>query len=138
MIRLAAPYGLGLIFSAIAAAMATAQEKPVVPVPSGQKVILHEVLIDDAPGETWVRFRFVAPQIARQGGDITNDVATGDMDHLCDNVALPYLAEYALTPARIVISLSDRQMPFGAASPDATQYFESYRQEDARCILENF
>ena len=136
MIRPASPYALALIFGLTTAA--TAQEKPVVPVPSGQIVILHEVLIDDAPGETWVRFRFVAPQIARQGGDITNDTATTDMDHLCDNVALPYLAEYDLTPVRIVISLSDRQIPFGAASPDTTQFFETYRQEDARCILENF
>lgn len=120
----------------ILSAPAFAQDN--VPVPSGQRVVLNEVLIDDSPGETWLRFRFLAPQIAATGGDIDNDTAAADMDHLCDHLVLPYLTKYALDPSRIVISLSDRDVPFGASAPDATQFFEAYRLENARCIWEGF
>ena len=83
-----------------------------VPVPSGQLVTLSEVLLDEAPGELWVRFRFLAPQIARDGGDVDYELAGHDMDHLCDQLALPYLAHYELDPARVVISLSDRAVDY--------------------------
>jgi len=116
--------------------MALADEP--VTVPSGQGVTLHEVLVDDNPGETWLRFRFVAPGIARNGGTISYDIASTDMDHLCDTVSVPYLAEFGLSPARIVVSLSDRKVPFGSTDPDATQYFEAYRPENGACIWEEF
>jgi len=109
-----------------------------VTVPSGQPVTLTEVLLDDQPGQLWVRFRFVAPQIARNGGAVSFEMASPDMDHLCDSLAVPYLSEQALEPARVVISLSDRAVPFGETEPAATQYFEAYRLENARCIWEEF
>ncbi len=107
-------------------------------VPSGQPVTLSEVLIDEQPGEIWVRFRFIAPEIARDGGAVSYDIAAPDMDHLCETLALPYLQEYALNPTRVVISLSDREVPFGAPTPEATQFFEAYRPETTRCIWEEF
>ena len=124
-----------LLISCLLAGPVLAQQ---VQVPSGQAVTLNEVLIDDQPGEIWVRFRFIAPDIARQGGTVSYDIAAPDMDHLCENLVLPYLQEYALTPARVVISLSDRAVPFGAAAPEATQFFEAYRPETSRCIWEEF
>jgi len=107
-------------------------------VPSGQPVTLGEVLIDDSQGETWVRFRFIAPHIGGATDEVPYEKAATDMDHLCQNLALPYLAEYALDPARVVISLSDRAVPFGTANRDATQYFEAYRPENTTCIWEAF
>ena len=107
-----------------------------VEVPSGQPVTLSEVLLDDGPGEIWLRFRFVAPQISETGGTISYDMAAPDMDHLCQSLALPYMAEYDLTAARIVISLSDRPVEFGESDPAATQFFEAYRPENDRCIWE--
>lgn len=107
-------------------------------VPSGQPLELTEVLVDDSPGETWLRFRLIAPQIARESGAIAPDVAAQDMDHLCEVLAIPYVAEYALNPARVVISLSDRVVEFGAPAPEATQFFEAYRLEDTGCIWEGF
>ena len=118
------------------ASAAPAQQTLVVP--SGQPITLNEVLVDDSPGETWVRFRFVAPEIGTGAGAVSYDTAAPDMDHLCEYLALPYLTEYTLTPARVVISLSDRLVPFGDTNPDATQYFEAYRPENARCIWEAF
>lgn len=123
-------------FCALAAAAADA-----IAVPSGQTVTLAEVLLDDAPGQpgqTWARFRFLAPQIARGTGTVSYETAAPDMDHLCGAIALPYLAEHGLAPARVVISLSDRMVPFGAQDPAATQYFEAYRPEGAACMWEAF
>jgi len=74
-------------------------------VPSGQPVTLGEVLIEEREGETWARFRFIAPQIAKNQSSgqasISYDTAAADMDHLCQNLVLPYLAKYALEPARV-------------------------------------
>jgi predicted secreted protein len=121
---------------------ASSQDNPVVPVPSGQRVVLEDVLVDETPGasqvETWVRFRFVAPRIARQGGDIPFPVAADDMQALCQEFAVPYLAANNLAAARVVVSLSDRQVPFGVPTPEATRYFEAYRLDGDTCIWEQF
>jgi hypothetical protein len=105
-------------------------------VPSGQPMELHEVLVDDMGAETWLRFRFIAPQIARNGGSVDYVKAEPDMAHLCENLALPYITEYALEGQMIVISLADRETEFGEADPDATQFFEAYRPVDNSCIWE--
>ena len=107
-------------------------------VPSGQPITLGEVLVDDRPGATWIRFRFVAPQIGNDAGQINYETSSADIDYLCEALVLPYLAQYDLTPARIVISLSDRPVPFGTSDPDATQFFESYSPDKTACIWEAF
>ena len=106
--------------------------------PSGQSVTLTEILMDENPGALWTRFRFVAPDIARDGGSVSSELAALDMDVLCNDVAAPYLIQEAIDPERVVISLSDRAVEFGAPDPAATQFFETYRLEDARCIWEEF
>lgn len=123
---------------ALAPAASTAAAQQAIPVPSGQPVTLGEVLIDERPDATWVRFRFVAPRIGDGPGEVTYDIAAADMEHLCQYLVLPYLAKYALEPARVVISLSDRPVPFGTSDPQATQYFEAFRPEATRCIWEDF
>ncbi len=115
------------------ASMAIAQN---VEVPSGQPITLVEVLVDDTPGETWVRFRFLAPEIAETGGSVDYETAAADMDHLCGAFALSYMDSYDLEAIRVVISLSDRSVAFGESDPEATQFFEAYRPENGRCIWE--
>ncbi|WP_370401889.1 DUF6497 family protein [Sulfitobacter sp. JB4-11] len=107
-----------------------------VDVPSGQAVTLHEVLIDEVGTEAWVRFRFVTPGIAREGGTVDYDTAAQDMDHLCESLAIPYIGEFALMADVIVISLADRITEFGVADPDATQFIEAYRAEGDTCSWE--
>ncbi|MBI6629624.1 DUF6497 family protein [Pontibaca salina] len=102
-------------------------------VPSGQPLELREVLIDENPGEPWLRFRFTAPEIAHIG-DL--DIAVVDMDHLCETIVLPYITEQGLTPARIVISFSDVAVEFGASDRDAIQLFEVYRATNKGCVWE--
>ncbi len=115
---------------------ALAETETLLPVPSGQPVHLSDVLLDNNPGELWLRFRFIAPRIGSTVGRITYDVAAVDMEHLCQTLALAYVAKYELDPARVVISFSDRPTEFGHSSPDATQFFEAYRLDQSRCIWE--
>ena len=105
-------------------------------VPSGQDLTLSEVLIDDVGGEAWLRFRFLAPQIARATGTVTYTDAEGDFAHLCDAVARPYLADHALAADVVVITLMDRTVPFGQADPDATQFIEAFRITGDACVWE--
>jgi len=124
------------LLCAAAPALAQTPEATPVAVPSGQPVALVEVLLDDTPGALWARFRFVAPQIGT--GGVGMDTSGPDMDHLCAEAALPYLAAHDIEPARVVISLSDRSVAFGASDPEATQFFELYRVENGACIWEAF
>ncbi len=106
-------------------------------VPSGQQVIFLDVVMN-APGPdgATARFRFVAPAIAQEGFDV--DAATADMLALCQSYALPRVIDSVPVPSQIVISLSDREVPFGEASPEVTQFFEAYRIENGTCIWEAF
>ena len=124
----------GLALPALSAGLAKADPVPV-DVPSGHEVALVDVLLDEAPGALWARFRFVAPEL---GQDIGPDAAADDMDHLCSAVAVPYLSHHRIQPARIVVSLSDRPVAFGTKAPEATQYFEAYTYRDGTCIWEAF
>lgn len=122
-----------LLFAALAVSPASADE-----VPSGQSVSLHEVLVDERGGTTWLRFRFLAPQIGADAGKIGFDVAGQDMLHLCDTLALTYIDDFELPGDRIVISLMDRVTDFAVADPDATQYFEAFRPVDGSCMWDEF
>jgi hypothetical protein len=110
-----------------------------VEVPSGQEVVFSDVIQGEpgAEGLTY-RFRFIAPAIARQGGTVTTEVAHDDMQALCDQFALPRIAETGPQPSQIIISLSDRPVPFGEQAPEATQFFEGYRIEAGKCVWEMF
>ncbi len=124
-----------LFFAVLAVFPLAAQSQTV---PSGQSVTLTEVLEDVVAGEDWLRMRFVAPQIARDGGTVTHEAAEADIVHLCDEVALPYLMEYSLAPDVVVISLMDRVVEFGATDRDATQFFEAFRIVDDTCFVDAF
>jgi len=127
-----------VITAGLALIAVTGHSEQLIPVPSGQTVTLGEVLIDDSQGADWVRFRFIAPGIGAGQGKVSYDISAPDMDYLCQKLALPYLAEYNLNPARVVISFSDRMVEFGKPDRDATQYFEAYRPENDTCIWEAF
>jgi hypothetical protein len=107
-------------------------------VPSAQEVTLHEVLIDVQADATWLRFRYLTPQIAAGDAQISFEIASDDMMHLCQTFALPYLVEHTLSPDKIVVSFMDRITEFGQPDPDAIQYFEAFRPEDGVCIWDEF
>jgi hypothetical protein len=110
-----------------------------VAVPSGQDVRFLD-LVMNAPGTEGlpVRFRFVAPAIAKVGGSVDYETATVDMEHLCKVFALPKIATMDPVPSQVVISFSATEVPFGEATPEVTQFFEAYRIEGGICIWEAF
>lgn len=105
-------------------------------VPSGQPIELYEVLIDDVADEAWLRFRFLAPEISRDTGRITFADAEADLEHLCSDVALPYLEEYDLTADVVAVTLLDRPVAFGTSDPEATQFIDVFRVTSGTCIWE--
>jgi hypothetical protein len=105
-------------------------------VPSGQPVELWQVLVDQVGPQIWLRFRFLTPQIAQDTGSITYEDASGDFEVLCEDVALPYMAEHALTGDIVMITLLDRMVEFGQPDPDATQFIDAFRPEGDTCVQE--
>lgn len=127
---------LGLVGAPVAA---SGQEGPLIPVPSGQPVRFFEVIRDatGAGGLTY-RFRFIAPEIAREGGSVDFRTAAADMEHLCNAYALARISNLGPQPKQVIVSLADRETEFGAATPEATQFFEAYRIADGVCVWEGF
>ena len=104
-------------------------------VPSGQKVTLQDVIWNEpGPDGLAVRFRFIAPQIARHGGTVDFETASADMLHLCQDYALQRIAESGPRPTQVIISMSDVEVAFGDTAPEATQLFEAYSFEGDACI----
>jgi hypothetical protein len=105
-------------------------------VPSGQPLSFQEMLWDRPGGGLVYRFRFVAPELGQTGRGF-DDVML-DMEVLCQNYALPRLAQTGPKPSQIVISLSSEATEFGETTPEVVQFFEAYSVEDGRCIWEMF
>jgi hypothetical protein len=105
-------------------------------VPSGQKVELYEVLLDQVGDQDWVRFRFVAPQIGKAEPALSYQQSMADIERLCSDFAVPYLQEFDLAPHVVSITLMDRPVAFGSVDTDATQYIEAFQVDDKHCVLE--
>lgn len=107
--------------------------------PSGQVVTLIETIWNRAgPVGLVTRFRFLAPAINPETGTVPFEVASEDIAWTCQNFALAKVAEFGPMPSQIIISLEDREVPFGEADPEALQFFEAFRIEDGACIWEVF
>ena len=65
-------------------------------------------------------------------------MAAIDIEALCADFALPYLRDNNTQVTRIVISMADRELEFGATDPEATQFFDMFRPENGSCIWEDF
>ena len=108
-----------------------------IPVPSGQPVYLHDVIWNvPGPDGLAARFRFIAPQIARETGTIGYEQAAEDIFHLCQTYALPRLTDFGPQPSQVIISFSDQPVPFGETAPHVTQFFEAFTHQDGICIWE--
>ena len=99
---------------------------------------LTEVLAETVGEERWLRFRFLAPEIARDLGQVRFEDVAPEIDRLCQTLIIEYVDEFDLAPDKVAISLSDRPVPFGETDPDATQFFELYSLQDGTCIWEAF
>ena len=109
--------------------------------PSGMDLTLQETRVERHEGlgptsgsETWVRFRFLAPQIAETGyAGVESDFLP-----LCEHFALPRLAALGTSADVVILSIEDRPVEFGVMDPEAVQVFESFRAGAGRCEWELF
>ena len=114
------------------AAPAGAQEAPPVPaaLPSGQNLTGHDTALErQADGQMLLVLRYLAPRIAREGGDLGYDDVAGDLDVLCEAPGRALAAQAAAqgtAPDQIVIALMDRPVPRGTADPNATVFMAAY------------
>ncbi|MCB5409886.1 DUF6497 family protein [Pseudogemmobacter faecipullorum] len=101
--------------------------------PSGRPVSFLDIVTDTAgaAGAT-ARFRFIDTTL-QQGEDRSED-----MQALCDTYALGRVDGMVPAPQQIVITLADRELPYGEAHPEAVQFFEAYGIKNGSCIWEIF
>jgi hypothetical protein len=113
-------------------------DKTEIAAPSGLVLKLQDV-VWNAPGPDGLtlRFRFVAPALAGASEE-TIASTSDDMLWLCQTYALPRVPSTGPRPAQIVISVADRELPFGEAAPDALQLFEAYTLTDGECVWSVF
>lgn len=130
--------GLRTSFLCAMLAAPSVQAQALIDVPSGQPVTFQDVIWEVEGEENIYRFRYIAPKIARDGGEIGFDQAEIDLRYLCEHSALVVLIKQNRDVDRIIISLSDRAIEFGKTDPEATQFFDSYTADGATCIWEGF
>lgn len=109
-----------------------------IPVPSGQSVEFHDVIWEQGEGKNIYRFRYIAPEIARDGGSVDFAKAEPDLQALCESSAIPALQEQGRVADRIIISLSDIPVEFGKPTPEATQFIDAFSPDNDICIWEGF
>ncbi|CTQ51332.1 hypothetical protein JDO7802_03371 [Jannaschia donghaensis] len=107
--------------------------------PSGQPLVLWEVVWERVEGAgTQAVFRFIAPQIARDGGTVDADAAFTDLDWLCTTHAIPVARLPAARADTVVVTLMDRPVARGTTDAAATQYFGVYTIENGECSPSDF
>ncbi|MBZ4022247.1 hypothetical protein CKO11_07230 [Rhodobacter sp. TJ_12] len=127
-------HGVALVALVLMAARPVYAQEPIA-VPSGLAVHWFETLRDSqGPNGLTLRFRFVAPDLA--GPDYDPDLATADLQALCDGYVLARLPEMGPQPAEIVLDLADREVPFGEPNEDAVQFFEAFSVQHGACVWE--
>jgi hypothetical protein len=119
--------------SVLALIATTAHADPIT-APSGQQVTLYDVLLE--PGIA--RFRYLAPAIDPAGQGLTRADVDADFIWLCQTIALPSLVAANKTADHVLIMLADREVDFGVATPEATQFIESYSVDGTTCIWDAF
>lgn len=119
------------LFVALMGTPAVGQE---VMAPSGLKMVLYDVILeDDIP---LVRFRFEVPEIA--GNALPFADVADDIQAVCDQALLPGLKQSGWDAGQIIMQLSAEQVAFGATVPEITQYFQPFSIGPDTCIWEDY
>lgn len=103
--------------------------------PSGQTVTLHDSLLEvtEVDALPTLVLRYIAPRIARSGGDLGYDAVAGDMDVLCATDGLQAMALADQPVGQIVIVLMDRPVDRGIPDSQATQLISAYVPTEGGC-----
>lgn len=106
--------------------------------PSGQPVVVSDVLFEENPysGEMQVVVRLLAPLIAGEG--LARSELREDMDWACRTWGVPAAETLASAPDWVVVEFMAAPVARGRATPEIRQFFETYRLEGSVCIWELF
>lgn len=96
--------------------------------PSGLSLTRYDVQWGDGV----VHMRYVA------GAGLTYDAVAGDFDWLCQTDAVDGLRAQGVDRTELVITISDREVPFGETVPEAVQFFELYDYDRGSCNWRGF
>ncbi|PYE85476.1 DUF6497 family protein [Pseudoroseicyclus aestuarii] len=111
-----------------------AAAQTVIDTPSGASAQLLGVVLEEDLHVA--RFRFLVEALGSDG--LTFEAVDADFAWLCAQLALPALRQNGWEAGQVILSYSDRDLPFGTLDAEATQYFEAFRVEDGACILDPF
>jgi hypothetical protein len=127
-----------LLAAAAPAALAEAWPTGEVVAPSGQLLVLQDVMFEENPwsGETQVAVRLLAPMIAGEG--LLPTELRDDMEFACRTWGLPAAATLASPPDWVVVEMMEAPAERGTATPGIRRYFEQYRLQGPDCIWELF
>ncbi|MBV7378605.1 acetolactate synthase [Maritimibacter sp. DP4N28-5] len=107
--------------------------------PSGKAVTFHDVIWGEpGPAGLTVRFRFLDPDLAATIDELDFDGMEADTAFLCETYALERITEMGPQPQQIIVSIADREVPFGEPAPEAAQIFEAYAFDGETCTWEGF
>lgn len=125
---------------AVPAAVPAATPAAPIALPSGQVVTLFQVIWPsgaETRGERRLRYRFVAPRIARDAPQrVGARAAEDDLLYLCNHFALPALRRDGRQVDEIVITLMARPVPFGSTDPGVRQFIDTFLVEGDHCQWE--
>lgn len=98
--------------------------------PSGRQVWwLDSVHDTQGPAGLTLRMRFIAPGLQPVVEADQQRITHEDMVALCEGFAVPRLGRPATLPKQVVITLMARQLEFGEADHQVTQFFEAFSLE---------
>lgn len=105
-----------------------------VAVPSGATANLLGIHLEDSTQTA--RFRFVVQGLGQAG--LTYVDMASDIVWMCEQMALPALAENGWEAREVIISLSDRPLDLGVTDPEATQFFEGFTPNGETCEVAEY
>lgn len=107
---------------------------PAPALPSGQEVVPADMALErQGDGQLWLVLRYLAPRIARAGGDLGYDAVAADLDALCEGPARQASEAAGAAPDQVVIVLMDRTVPRGVPDPEATLFISAYEVTPEGC-----
>ncbi len=126
----------GVAFLALIFAAQPAFAAPVLPEGWAE---FHDAVVEVHAGaaegaeERWLVMRYLAPEIAREGGSLGYEDVAMEMDALCNGQALATAKAHESPIDQIIIALMDRVVERGQPDPAATQFIASYVVTEAGC-----
>lgn len=121
----------------LAGAPAASAEETGIKVPSGQKITPVEILWEKhfvgQEEQTWVILRFLAPEIAKDGGSVDFEQAAEDMEHICESIGLPLAKMFGPGIDQVMVTLMERQVERGERAMGVTQYMSAYEVRQGAC-----